>query len=427
LATIWYVSAYSGLSANNNQRNRHYRFTRALLERAHNVVVFTSDVDNYKGQARGLTGGDDYRDWTSEGLTTRVLRGREYLSTFSRFLGMIHFEKMVLTSTEGLQKPDLVIGKSIHPFAAHGARLLARRFKAPFVLELGDIWPQTLVDLGALKKTHPAYWILRWLELDLYRKAQRILSKIPYAKRHIGFKEGVPSKVVYLPNSVDLDPYLSPEYPSLPRQEHDFTVVYAGSTSPVYGLNTLVDAAAIVGERRPELPISFRIVGSGSSLSALKSYARSRNLRNLEFVGRIPLDDIPIELGRASLCIDLARDLDVVRKYGMSHNKIYEYMGSARPVIFAVASANDPIAEANAGLTVPPEDPVALAEAILELQGRTYEERLEMGRRAQEYVSKRYTHENMSERFALVIEEVLEGLEPETYVNADDLKLNEGA
>ena len=148
---------------------------------------------------------------------------------------------------------------------------------------------------------------------------------------------------------------------------------------------------------------------------------------NLEFTGRISQDDVPAELGRASLCVDLARDLEVVRKYGMSHNKIYEYMGSARPVIFAVASANDPIAEANAGLTVPPEDPVALAEAIIELHGRTYEERLEMGRRAQEYVSKLYTHENMSERFALVIEEVLEGLEPETYVNADELEFNDGA
>ena len=421
LATIWFVSHYiPPLTAPGAARNRHHRFARALIELGHEVVIFTSEIDRFEGRPRGLAGAD-YRDQTDRHLTVRVLRDRPYSTVSQRFLGMVHFERRALANTDGLPPPDLVMGSTVHPFAAHAGQVMARRHRVPFILEVGDIWPRTLVDMGALTRRHPGYWILRLLEIRLYRKAERILSKLPFAKYHVAASHADPGKVVYLPNGAEISPYLADEYPLAPISRDGFMVVYAGGMMPSDGLEHLIDAAALVADQHGDLPITFRLVGSGSARSDLIAYAGRRNVPNLDFVESVEPDEVPSVLAEADVCVAIARDLAVVREFGMSHNKLYEYMSAARPVIFAVASANDPVAEAEAGITVPPENPQAIADAVVELCRTTPEERIQMGQRARAYVSHGYTIDAISQRFTRIIDEVLRGLPSGSGVNIDDV------
>jgi glycosyltransferase involved in cell wall biosynthesis len=314
-----------------------------------------------------------------------------------------------------------VIGTSVDPFAAHAGQVLARRHKVPFILEIGDIWPRTLAEMGALKRWHPIYWVLRLLELRLYQKAVRILSKLPLAKVHVASSHGNPAKVVYLPNGVDVGPFVVGEYPEAPVSLIGFVVLYAGGMTPIYGLENLIDAAGIVAEKHPEFPISFRLFGSGRSRSELQDRANRLGLSNLEFFDPVPRTEVPSVLAEADALVAIARDIGVVREFGMSHNKVFEYLEASRPIIFSVASANNPVAEAEAGISVEPENASAIADAVIELYKMTRQERIQMGRRGHAFVRRGYTMEEISERFVRIIEEVLGGLPPGTTVSSDDL------
>lgn len=422
MSTIWLVRAYTPPpSSPGAGSERHYRFAQALIRRGHDVVLITSAIARWEGRPGTDLSADDYRDEIADELTVRVLRGRPYANVFQRFLSMIHFELMVLRNTGGLAPPDLVMGTSVDPFAAHAGQLLAGRHGVPFVLELGDIWPRTLVDMGAINRWHPGYWVLRILELSLYKKAVRILSKLPFAKLHVAASRRDPAKVVYLPNGVDLSRYTPGEYPPAPEGGDGFVAAYTGGMTPIYGLENLLEAASIVARERPDLPITFRLVGSGSSRPDLENQIERRRLGNVELLDPVPRSEIPSVLAASDVCIALARDIGVVREFGMSHNKVYEYLGASRPIIFSVASANDPVAEAGAGISVTPEDPAAIAQAVIDLCLMTRQERIDMGRRGQEFVRNGYTMDSISERFARVLDEVLAGLPPGTHVSVDDL------
>jgi glycosyltransferase involved in cell wall biosynthesis len=420
MATIWLVRAYTPpMSAPGAEVDRNYHFARALIARGHEVVMITSAIARLEG-APGTEVEGDYLDETADRLTVRVLKGRPYSSTSQRLLSMLHFERTALRSTRGLPQPDLVVGTIVDPFAAHAGQVLAGRHGVPFILELGDIWPRTLVDMGALHRWHPAYWGLRLLELRLYRKAVRILSKLPLAKHHIATSRADPAKVMYLPNGVDVRPFPA-DFPEAPEARDRFVVAYAGGITPSDGLVTLLEAAALVAHRHPELPITFRLIGEGPARTGLEDHARRLGLSNVEFLDPVPRTDVPSVLVQADVCVDIARDIGVVRDFGMSHNKLFEYLWAGRPIIFAVASANNLVAEAGAGISVEPENPPALADAVLELHGMPRLERVEMGRRGHAFVRNGYTMDTISERFVRIIEEVLDGLPPGSRVNADDI------
>jgi glycosyltransferase involved in cell wall biosynthesis len=391
------------------------------MAQGHEVIIFRSDVSRFDGKAASSEAGSRYRDQVDGGLTVRSIRGVEYRGNAKRFLGMVRFGRAVVRGTRGLSKPDIVMGTSVHLFAAHAAQRLAARYRVPFILEIGDIWPQTLVDIGAIKRWHPVYVVQRVLEKHLYRRAARVLSKLPLAKDHIAASGSDPGKVAYLPNSVDLRPYLSATYPEAPPPRSEFRVAYMGSMTPVYGLTVLIDAAATIAADHPDLPIRFRLVGSGNSRPALEDHAASLGLKNMEFVDRIPWDDVPIELAEADVCLAISRSLAVVRSFGMSQNKVYEYMGAARPVIFAVDAANDPVAESDGGLSVAAENRDALVDAILRMFDMTREDRIAMGKRAHDYVAGRFAAELITRRFTLILQETLTDRPPGSLVHPDEL------
>ena len=336
---------------------------------------------------------------------------------------MLHFERTALKNTRDLPPPDLVLGATVPPFTAHAAQILAGRYRVPFLLELGDVWPETLVDMGALSKWHPAYWLLRLLEIRLYRKAARIVSYLPFSKIQVAASHADPAKVVWVPSAVELGPYIADDYPPAPPPRDEFVVVYTGGMTPVYGLEHLIEAAALIADQHPELPITIRLVGSGNARADLVASADRLGLINVEFRDPVARNGVPAILADADACIAIMRDLPVVRKYGMSNTKVYEYLAAARPIIFSLGSANDPVAEAGAGISVDPENPQAIANAIFDLHHLGRDGRMDLGRRGQEYARNGYNIRSLGERFTSIIDEVLQGLRPGTLVHPDDVQI----
>ncbi len=305
--------------------------------------------------------------------------------------------------TSGLDKPDVIMGSSAHPFAAWAGALLAKRFKVPFVFEVRDLWPQTLVDFGRLQENSLMTKALRRLEKWLYEKADRIVVVLPRAGEYI-VPLGIPErKIVWIPNGVELEDYPEPA-PVAARDA--FVLMYFGAHGQANGLDCVIKAMAEIQKRSDMRHVRLRMIGAGPLKLSLIRLADELRLNNVEFEDPVPKNEIPALAAEADAFVFNLIDSPVF-KYGISPNKIFDFLAGARPVIFCCNSSNNPIAEAHAGITVQPGDPVALAQAIATLVATPASERAEMGRSGRTYVERNHGFDALAARFANMLNELV--------------------
>ena len=172
-------------------------------------------------------------------------------------------------------------------------------------------------------------------------------------------------KVIWIPHCVDISRYDS-------LQGYDgwtsptFIVMYLGGHTQEYGLDMILGAAEIL-QRKGKTDVRFLFLGGGSKKLELVSLAQELGLQNVEFRDPVPKDQIEQAMAEADAFVFSRRNLPLFQKYGIGNNKLCDYLASRRPILFACAARNNPVEEAGAGLSVPPQDPAALAEAIEKL------------------------------------------------------------
>lgn len=276
-------------------------------------------------------------------------------------------------------RPDLVEGSSPHPFAALAAWGLAKRYRVPFVLEVRDLWPNSLVHLMGVSRKHPLIAGLSVLEKFLYRRADLVITLLPGSENHIERVAGRPVPHLWIPNGMDL----SRVAPFTPLPAHEgFTVMYAGAHGIPNALHTMLEAAEILRDTDPD--VRFVLIGDGKEKANLKAMAASRNLTNVEFRDPMSKHELLATLPTADvLMITWLRS--PLYKDGISPNKVFDYFAAGRPVVIAVETPVNPVELAGAGITTPPEDPAAVAEAVRRIRDLSVEERNAMGARGRTY------------------------------------------
>ena len=299
----------------------------------------------------------------------------------------------------------MVIGSSVHPFAAVAGALLARRYKVPFVFEVRDLWPQTLVDMGRLRDDAPATWVLRRLERWLYRRAARTVVLLPQAWQYIVPLGIAKERVVWIPNGVDLS--LFPRAaPATQSQDGVFTLMYFGAHGQANGLDNVLQAMARLRQMPAGQHIRLRLIGDGPLKPALVAQAEALGLRNVVFEPPVPKAQIPALAAQADAFVIAVLDLPGLYRFGISMNKLFDYLAAERPTVMASSASNNPIAEAGAGLTVAPGQPQALAEAIAQIAAMPLAERQRMGRAGREYVEQNHGFDQLAGRLAAVLDAV---------------------
>jgi glycosyltransferase involved in cell wall biosynthesis len=254
-------------------------------------------------------------------------------------------------------------------------------------MEVRDLWPQTLIDIGALGERHPVTRVLSVLERYLYRRAVRIVTPLPMAHEYITGL-GIPrERIVWIPNGVDLERYPPPDGEDSLGHE-GFCVMYLGSHGPANDLRVLLRAALEI-QRRGAEDVRVVLVGDGPEKRDLMREAEARGIRNVEFRDPVRKTEIPAVLRQADATTFVLADLPLYR-FGVSLNKTFDYLAAGKPLIVAGRPRNDIVAEAGCGLRVPPGDPAALARAILELRALPAVERRAMGMRGRRHLEETY-------------------------------------
>jgi glycosyltransferase involved in cell wall biosynthesis len=400
---VWLVNHYA-LPPSEPGGTRHYTLARELIRSGHDVTVIASSFNHATGMQMGCTQGK-LRTFESFGeVPFLLLRVPSYRSNITRLWNMcvFAFEVWLGLGTRGLRKPDIVIGSSLTLFAAFATERLARRLDVPFVLEIRDLWPQTLINMG-MRPRHPAVIGFGMIERYLYRNADKIVTLLPNAAKYMVPRGARSSDITWIPNGVDME--LMP-FPQVPTPHDVFTVMYAGSHGLSDALDSVLDAAGILNTEAPGR-FCFRFIGSGPNKRALRQRVETEGIAKVVvFDEPVPRQQVFSTLQNADAFIITARKTDLYR-YGMSPNKLHEYMAAARPTIFAGNSHNNPIAEASAGITVAPEDSRAIATAVKTLAAMSSDERWNMGLRARRYIEEHHDFTALASRLERVLQSAL--------------------
>lgn len=399
---VWILNHYAQVPGGPGG-TRHFSLARHLPACGWKATIIAASTDHATGRQR-LRDGETKRAETVGGVPFLWLRARDYSGNGTdRVLNMLDYTRAVLKrgTLANLEPPDAIIGSSVHPLAAWAGHRLARRYGVPFVFEVRDLWPQTLIDMGRITARHPAAISLRWLEKSLYENAKCIIVLFPGAKAYIEPLGIPPDRIVCIPNGADLAQF--PVTP--PREPSDrFTLMYLGAHGAANGLDNVLAAMRIVEADPAGRRVTLRLIGEGPQKPALIAMADEMGLRNVAFEDPIPKAEVPARAAEADAFVICIRDMPGLYRFGISMNKIFDYMAAGRPTIAALAASNNPIAEADAGLTVPPENPEALAGAILKLSSLPNERRDRMGRAGRRHVEEHYAMEKLSGRLAAALD-----------------------
>ena len=263
---------------------------------------------------------------------------------------------------------NVVVATSPQMFCGLAGWIVAAFKRRPFVLEVRDLWPKQIIDLGVI--TNPLLvWPLCRLERFLYRRAKVIVTVAQAAAADI-IARGMPRhKIRTIPNGVDLGFFKPADRLNEVRAQHGwddkFVALYIGAHGLSQGLEVVINAAERLKSRGDVL---FAFVGAGARKNALVDMARERGLQNAVFLPAVPKEQMPGYYAAADLCLVplLKRDVFLTN----IPSKMFEIMACARPIVLgAEGQALQLLTASGGGVAVPPEDGDMLARAIADMVG----------------------------------------------------------
>ena len=303
------------------------------------------------------------------------------------------------------QRPlDVVYASSPHLLTGLAGLMVARARRAGFVLEIRDLWPQILADMGRMESTSLVYRLVKRLELFLYRHADEIVVLAEGCGEAIRADSPDAKRITFLPNGSDPALFAVDESRETLRtryQMEGMVFAYAGAHGPANGLNLVLDAAERIRQDLPD--VNFLLVGDGLEKPKLRAEVAARGLTNVRFHDPIPKSEVPSLLRAADVGLHVLADVPLFR-YGVSPNKVYDYMAAGLPVITNSPGEVERIVDlAGAGVAVEPDD---LEQAVRAVAGAPEALIEEWGRSGQQFIGKYRSREVLAATLAEVLDRV---------------------
>jgi glycosyltransferase involved in cell wall biosynthesis len=324
----------------------------------------------------------------------------------ARVAGWLAYAARVPRAARRLGPFDAVVGSSPHLPGAAAAQRVARKQGVPFVFEVRDPWPEVLAGMGASSSTSPAFRVLARLAHRLEQQAD-VIVVLSDGVGELLARRGVPgTRVEVIPNGADPGA-LAPPAPraELRRRlgwaDDEVVAVYAGAHGPANGLDLLLDAAAELARRAPAVRVV--LVGDGAEKARLQARSIDERLTNVRFLDPVPKDEVPVLLGAADVGVHCLADAQVFH-WGVSPNKLFDYLGAGRAVVTNTPGEVASIVEgAGAGRAVAP---AGLAEGLADLATRTSAERDVLGASGRAWLEANRSRAALAARFEAVLDQV---------------------
>lgn len=402
--TVWIINQY-GSTPETGLGGRHYYLARELSKKGYKVYVIASATHHLLRNKPKLQGA--FKQESVEGVTFVWVDMPAYDEAHSkqRVLNWFIFPWRIRKLAKALShKPDSILCSSPSPISFLGAKRLAKKFNSRLIFEVRDIWPLTLVELGGYSPKHPFIKLMQWVEDKAYRESDAVVSNLKNSVNHMVSRGLECSKFTWIPNGFSLDevsqkvPLNTATLNQLPNDK--FIVGYTGTLGVANALDTLIEAAE---KLKGYTQIAFVLVGGGKEKLTLQKIVTEKKLNNVFFIAPIPKVEIQAMLNRFDACyIGLTKD--PLFRFGVSPNKLFDYLYSAKPIIYGIESGDyKPVEEAQAGIQIPAKDSDKLVDAVLSLYKMPVLEREVMGCNGRKVATEQYQYEHLAEKLAGVI------------------------
>ena len=401
---IWIINQYAS-TLKTGIGGRSYYLGRELAKQGHKVYIIASSFTHLLREQPKVS-----EEFTIETIEDNFsflwVRMPEYKGAHDkrRVWNWFKFSWKLLKLPQVIKDiPDDIIYSSPSLIPYLGAERLARRTGSKLIWDIRDLWPLTLIELGNFTRKHPFIRVMQWVENKACRTSDYVISTLPYAIEYLKEKGVDSSRFLWLPNGFDMEEFKSAELLSsnlinkLPKDK--FIIGYTGTLGRANALNTILDVAKLL---KHELGIHFVMVGNGTLRHWLENQIKENQLENITLIDPIHKKLIPSMLSYFDICYAGFRKTSLYR-FGTSLNKLSEYFMSNRPIIFSIDSPFKPVNDANAGFTVPAEDPHAIVNAILKLKSMSISERNKMGQNGRKYALENHDYEKLAKRLSDVL------------------------
>jgi colanic acid biosynthesis glycosyl transferase WcaI len=310
-----------------------------------------------------------------------------------------------------IERPDVLIATSPQLLVGLAGWWIAFTRQIPFVFEVRDLWPESLIAVGIGDENSWLHHVLAQIAGFLYERADRVVVVTPAFREHLIHHWRVPAKkIAVVENGVETDLFTPFPHAASQTLRHEladgaaFLVCYAGTMGMAHRLETLLDAAAELQQQK--VSVRLILVGEGSEKNRIKALSASRGLQNIRFLDQRPREKMPALIAACDACLVLLKKTDVFKT--VIPTKMLEFMSCARPVIIGVeGQARAIVEDAGAGLAIEPENSHALAQAILRLSNDR-ELSLVLGQRGREYIERNFARAQMAEKYIGVLRRLAE-------------------
>jgi glycosyltransferase involved in cell wall biosynthesis len=401
---IWFISKYA-ITPNYGNASRQYFLSRYLAKKGFDVALISSQSSNIKVYKEF----EGYFQLDEDGnMKHFLLKGPKITLGFSmlRLWSWILFEWYVLRlalSGNQIKKPDVVIVSSLSLLTFCSGILLKWRYKAKLIIEVRDIWPLTLIEIGGYHKLNPIIIILRFIEKLGYASADVIVGTMPNLIEHVrnSIKKKVP--VYCIPQGYDteisiisLNPISQGKLKQIKPEK--FNIIYAGTIGKSNKIDILLNVAAQL--MRKNSKAHFYFLGDGPL--KIKYQQEFGDLNNVTFIDSIPSSEVSLFLSNFDLLVCPIANKSIYR-FGVSPNKIIDYMRSGRPILFSFNGYPSFIDGYKYSFTIKTDDSQAMLYKIEEIMDMDHESLCKMGKEALKTVEYYHSFDLLSDEYIRII------------------------
>ncbi len=406
---IFLISHYAG-SPKLGMAYRPYYLAKEWTKLGHKVCILAADNSHLRHQ--NIHFKKDFTEENIENIKYIWVKTPKYKgNNIGRIFNILTFVLKSLLKSKKLAKtykPDVVISSSTYPLDNYIAHKISKIAKSKYIFEVHDLWPLSPIELGGFHKYHPFIMVMQKAEDFGYRNADAIVSMLPKTKEHMRQHGLDLKKWNHIPNGIFIEDWNNKE--KIPdkhqvlleklKEEKKIIVGYAGGHAISNALDTLIKAAHLLKDNNN---FAFVLVGKGVEKENLIKQANGLN--NIHFLDPVNKNSVPDLLSYMDI-LYIGWNKSPLYRFGVSPNKVFDYMMAKKPILHAVEAGNDIVKEANAGISIKPQNPNEIVHALLKFKTLSVEEKQKMGDNAYNYVIKKHDYKILAKQFIDIIEQI---------------------
>ena len=404
---ILYIDHYAG-SLDYGMEFRPYYFAREWVKLGHKVRIICASYSHLRIKNPQVS--NDFDKEIIDGIEFQWIKTLTYKSNgVKRALTMFQFCWKLWNNAKKIVDdfhPDVVITSSTYPLDTYPGQKIAKIAKAKIIHEGHDLWPLTLTTIGKMSKYNPFVLLMDVAEKSAFKNSDEIVSVLPYAYEHM-MKHGMKElkKFHYIPNGVVEEDWRNIE--KLPSEHMDIInslndkciICYLGGITKFDSIDTLIEAIAKLRTEK----IAVLIVGNGVEKERLVKKACTLKCKDVYFLPPILKRSIPELLRRVDV-LYVSEKMGELGKYGVSLNKVYDYMMAGKIILYGVDSRNNEVAEANCGVFIIPDDIESLCNGIKHILSMPINKRDQIGKRGTKWILENCEYKYLAHKFLDVIQ-----------------------